>query len=72
MARKKASTLPTGSYRLRWGKRLLHCSSRTDAKKSAEHFIRAGAKEIEIQERYPSGTWVTTDIVMRTSLPLDY
>ena len=64
----KRRNAKTGDYRLRWGRRLLHCSSRADAKKSAEYFVRAGATEVEIQERYPSGNWITTDIVSRLSL----
>ena len=60
----------TGSWRVKAGRRVLHATSRSNAKTSATYFIKAGAKEVEIQERYPSGTWITTDIVTLSSLPL--
>lgn len=66
----KRKTKNVGDWRIKDGRRILHCFGRADAKKQATFFITAGAKEIEIQERYPSGTWVTTDIVNRNSLPL--
>jgi hypothetical protein len=64
----KFSTKQVGDIRLKWDRRLMPSASLADAKKSAEFFIRAGAKEIEIQERYPSGTWITTHILNRNSL----
>jgi hypothetical protein len=64
----KFSTKQTGDIRLKWKRRLMPSASLADAKKDAEFFVRAGALEVEIQERYPSGAWVTTHIVTRNSL----
>lgn len=64
----KFSTKKTGDIRLKWGRRIMPSATVADAKKSAEFFVRAGATEVEIQERYPSGTWITTHIVSRLSL----
>ena len=56
---------PTGSYRTRSPARGLvtHAKDLAEARKDARYFVKAGATKIEIQERYPSGSWVTIETV---------
>ena len=61
---------PTGSYRvLQSSTRRVasHSDSLRDARVDADYWIKAGAKSMEIQERFPSGKWVTVDTVTRES-----
>jgi len=57
---------PVGSFRV------YHPSSRTvgahaetlkDARTDAAYFTRASSTTVEIQERFPSGKWVTVEVV---------
>lgn len=60
-------TKKPGAVRLKIGRILVPCDDLADAKKSAAYFIKTGAREVEIQELYPSGTWTSTHIVDRNS-----
>ena len=65
---------PTGRFRvLQPSTRRVasHSDSLREARVDAEYWIKAGAKSMEIQERFPSGKWVTVETVTRESAPMD-
>ena len=57
---------PTGSYRVvqpSTRRVASHADSLRAARTDAEYWIKAGARSMEIQERFPSGKWVTVEVV---------
>ena len=42
-----------------------HVKTLREARKDAAYFLAAGAKKIEIQERFPSGQWITIEEAVR-------
>lgn len=57
-----------GSYRVRSAKSghvASHVDSRGAARKEARFWVRFSGGAMEIQERFPSGTWVTVETVKR-------